>query len=436
MGRNLLRLTAANTARDFLTSNRPIKSERFSGDGDQVDFEATMNRFDLVTSQAGVTDLQRFMEIRYYFTGSAATVCALYERNRNPVEGLSLTRKALRKNYGRRNYSAQRMLDDVLNGKQISADDYKGMQKFILTLELIYKRAKETNREATFDSQDTINSILRKRMKFAVRRWSMLRARLRENWGSDDEEESEPKFEEFLRYLKRQHMVTDEEACILGTSTSAARSDKADKNKKGDGKKPAVSVQAVDAKRGAKKKTASSKRGGTTNPTPASAEEKASFGRNAGVPSRGGRGGNKSGRGRGGYNNVGSRQPPQENGVSFGPYPGKSRGRGQGRGQGRGNSNSSFGQNQVRSSAWSCPGCNGNTWHGLELCGVFKRMDPEEKFETLKLAGICLLCMGGGHIAGKCTSSNRCDKCCGRHHTLMCRGDRSTHPRGAGTDQS
>ena len=140
----------------------------------------------------------RFMEIRHYFTGSAAKVCALYERNRNPSEGLSLTRRALRKNYGRRNYSAQRMLDEILNGKQIASDDFKGAQSFILSLELIYKRAQETNREATFDSQDTINSILRRRMKFAAHKWSVLRARKRESWGSDDEEEIEPKFEEFL----------------------------------------------------------------------------------------------------------------------------------------------------------------------------------------------------------------------------------------------
>ena len=155
VGRELLSLTVANSARDFLVSNRPPLKERFTGDGDGIDYENTMNRFELITSQVGVTDLQRFMEIKYYFSGSAGMVCALYERNPDPIAGLKETIRHLKQNYGRRTLSAQRMLDDLLQGSQIQQTNSKDLQKFILSLETTYKRAVETNRHATFDSADT-----------------------------------------------------------------------------------------------------------------------------------------------------------------------------------------------------------------------------------------------------------------------------------------
>ena len=223
-------------------------------------------------------------------------------------------------------------------------------------------------------------------------------------------------------------MISAEKTTILGTSNRETTSGETWKPKK-DSKKTGVDIQAADATRGGR----GNRGGGTAQATAAAST---AGGQNSGrgggnappFPPRGGRGGNRGGRGgnrgtnrgRGGFQNERNPTIAEDEGISFGPYPGNARGRGSN------TARPSNPQNQVRTtSAWTCPGCSGNNFHGLEICAVFKGMNPSDKFNCVKIAGICLLCMGGGHIAGTCTSTNRCEKCNGRHHTVMCRNDSS-----------
>ena len=177
-----------------------------------------MSKFNLVTSQEGVTPVQRFHEIKNYFSGSALMVCELYDRNPDPVKGLRLTIKHLKQNYGRRTLSAQRMLDNLLQGGQINKNKHKDIQRFILSLETTYKRAKETNRGATFESADTINKILRQKLPFAINRWCVEVVKRRQSWGSDDEDEMELSFADFLSFLKRMNLIMIERKTISGPS--------------------------------------------------------------------------------------------------------------------------------------------------------------------------------------------------------------------------
>ena len=405
VGQNLLRLTVANSAREFLISNRPKGNEKFTGDGDKVDFENTLNRFNLVTSQEGVTDLQRFMELRHYFAGSAGTVCGLYERNRDPAAGLSETLKHLKRNFGRRNVSAQRMLDELLQGKQIEKSDAIGLQSFVLKLETTYQRAVETNRHSTFNSQDTINQIIRKRVKSLAVKWGQRRARKRLTWNDDDEDETEPTFVEFLDYLKQQNLESSETATILG-KTEAAPKEGESKQK---GKAPMTAkINAASASTG----------------QPAKASKAApATGAKRGAPGGGrGRGRGLRGAGRGGYMNMGERasspsQPSSFTAASKAPAAPKA-----------------LGEPAKKDTSWICVSCEGVTYHQLDVCPNFSERPSEEKFSLLKLAGKCLLCLGHGHIARDCTSTIRCN-CGGKHHPCMCRGDAPTRGASAGKEE-
>ena len=378
-----------------------------------MDYENTMNRFELITSQTGVTDLQRFMEIKYYFAGSAGMVCALYERNPDPIEGLKETIRHLKQNYGRRTLSAQRMLDDLLQGSQIQQSNSKELQKFILSLETTYKRALETNRHATFDSTDTINQILRKRLSFATNRWSIELVKKRESWGSDDEDETEPKFQDFLSFLKRMTLIATERNTILGTKK---------------GKEKSAEINAIDIGGGTTQVGTANQRGGHGG-------GRGNRGSIGGI-GRGGRGGAQGG---GTTTSTGAAASSTTQGAN--QNRGGGRGRGFRGGGGGGTvtrtttpSNKPQGQKTTTTTpktssggsgdkndsvTWACVACHGHVFHHLESCSTFAKKAGPERFLILKTAGICLLCLRRGHIAPNCESESKCSKCSGRHHDLL-----------------
>ena len=110
IGERLLQISTENQCRDMLVSCRPPQERRFSGDNRNIDFESHLNQFALVTDREGVTDLMKMLELRFWFSGSALTVCNLYENEPDSSVALRKVKAHLRRDYGRRNYSAQQML--------------------------------------------------------------------------------------------------------------------------------------------------------------------------------------------------------------------------------------------------------------------------------------------------------------------------------------
>ena len=106
-------------AGDKLMSQRPPSERRFSGEGNTVDFEATIRQFDLVTGIPGVTEHMKFLEYRHWFKGPALAVVGLYESVEDPKEANKRIRKHLIRDFGARHISAQQMMDVILAGKQI-----------------------------------------------------------------------------------------------------------------------------------------------------------------------------------------------------------------------------------------------------------------------------------------------------------------------------
>ena len=417
VGQDLLRLQVANNARDFLVSNRPPACERFTGNKDGTDFENTLNWFELVTTQVGVTDLQRFMELRHYFAGPAGTVCSLYERERDPVKGLKDTLAHLKQEYGRKNMSAQRMLDELLSGKEISANDHQGLQTFRLALEKTYKRAVETNRHATFDSQDTINQILRKRLKFAGKRWGIERAKKRKNWDDDDDTETEPKFTEFLDFLKLQSLIHDEQDTVFGKPQNTTVGGVPKKYVK-DGYFDVCALNSSSGPNASVRGNRGSSMAlvGSMIPT-RNVMKKAPYnpGRGAFTPAFGGLGCGSFGFNRGG-NNAPMRggfhpsrgaftpsnqptRPPTTQGVPP-------------------RQPSGLGAVSKGANLWACLCCKGTSYHKLQICPTFNKKSVNERISIVKASSLCMLCLCKGHFSPECKSPSRCDTCNGRHHTL------------------
>ena len=57
--------------------------------------------------------------------------------------------------------------------------------------------------------------------------------------------------------------------------------------------------------------------------------------------------------------------------------------------------------------------------HPLYVCGQFKSLSRDRKLSVLRSNNLCLNCLGPGHFARNCRSSNRCQKCQRLHHTLL-----------------
>ena len=106
---DLLRVSAQSLQRDMMVSARPPKDKRFSGDDRSVDFEAFINRFEMVTADKALTDSMRFLELTHWCTGSALQVVSMYELESDPSVALKQAKAHLRKDYGRQNSSATMM---------------------------------------------------------------------------------------------------------------------------------------------------------------------------------------------------------------------------------------------------------------------------------------------------------------------------------------
>ncbi len=59
------------------------------------------------------------------------------------------------------------------------------------------------------------------------------------------------------------------------------------------------------------------------------------------------------------------------------------------------------------------------TSHSIEQCRVFKILLPHQCRAMVMARHMCSLCLEKGHMTTKCTHTQTCDKCKGRHHPLL-----------------
>ena len=74
-----------------------------------------------------------------------------------------------------------------------------------------------------------------------------------------------------------------------------------------------------------------------------------------------------------------------------------------------------------------CPICHNN--HNVFLCTEFKSLSVKDRYDKVKMAGLCFNCMSTAHATSQCLSTKRCQRCSKRHHTLLHAEDGSTNQR-------
>ena len=270
----------------------------------------------------------------------------------------------MRREFGKRNYSAQRMLDELLSGKQIPNGDSQQLQTFILALEKTYRRAVDTGRESTFDSQDTINSILRKQLDHLIPRWSVECGKRLDRWDPevDDESTLEFTFCDFLAFLRKQNRISIYKSSIKGPIQTEKVSDK-DSRTKPDRNARIAAAAASTPPQSNPRSTAPVKKGFKSTNKNAAAKDGAD-------------GGKKT-------------------------------------------HNSSANDD----AGWTCCCCGSNKYHTLDHCRTFAAKNHEEKFSIVKSNGLCLACLNKGHMSRNCTKDITCNTCPKKHHPLMHRDE-------------
>ncbi|XP_038117337.1 uncharacterized protein LOC119769362 [Culex quinquefasciatus] len=71
----------------------------------------------------------------------------------------------------------------------------------------------------------------------------------------------------------------------------------------------------------------------------------------------------------------------------------------------------------VVASEGKCSVCNQD--HEVLKCEQFKQKSVNERYSHLRKHGLCFNCLRKGHRTDGCTSTNSCQKCSKRHHTLL-----------------
>ena len=402
VGANLLRITAENQHRDMLVSARPPKSGRYSGDDRSIDFESHLHKFELVTECEGVTDKLKWLELPHWFCGSAGEVVAMNECERDPGEAVRLAKAQLRRDFGRRNYSAQCMLEELLKGRKIAATDSKTLHSFVLALERIYKKAIQTHRRASFNTPDVMNSILRKRLDWAIPRWSIECVKKEERLeGNEDDSNMDMTFEEFLAFLRRQHRITFKRTTVSGAGESkpnvaeSASGDKAGSSKAA-AKDDDTRINATGSDAAKPKKNNNTNNKNNNNNRMKANEDKE---QRKGMSNDAGDITNNLGENSEANPEISAADP-----AAAAEAPIDAENAQEPSAQGKG---------------WSCAFCADPRFHRIDACVEFLARDGDGRFTMLKIIGACAACFARGHMKRDCRRKVKCDICGMTHATLL-----------------
>ena len=364
---DLYQLQREINAGDKLMSQRPPSERKFSGEGNSVDFEATLHQFDLVTSIPGVTEHMKFLEYRHWFKGPALAIVGLYESVEDPREANKRIRKHLTRDFGSRHISAQQMMDVILAGKQIQAKDAKNMFNLILDLEKVYRKAKDTGKESVFDNKDAIETVIMRRVDCLSKKWTDLCAKksmkedldLDDMGSSDDESEGgkkitkfDMKFKDliyFLRYTHRQLIHNSsyqvKKARDSGNISAALALEMAANDAGAVESAATEAVAAIQAStKGSKNAQNNMKKKAATS------------------------------------------KPPDAGKQPLKP--------------------------------WSCAACGVTEYHALEVCPEFLKLTRGERMKLARAKGLCMNCLRGNHLAKDC-KKDHCTMCAKVHHALL-----------------
>ena len=396
MTSSILKVQLATLAQNLMSQNRPRKDKIFSGNDNSIDFESYLMDFDKVTNVEGATPEMISLELRHWFVGPAGIIVQKYSNEKDPKVSIDKTKRHLRREYGRRNYSARQMLDELLTGPPLNAKDHVVVQTFVSKLENVHQRALETKRESSFDTSETYDSILNKKLPSFINRWAAAVEKHIERYAGDagDEDIPELTFSNFISYLKLQNRIGRRRKVIIESATASGKPTGGNpratpSTRPGGGhrgKATYAQVAALDAVAEADESEGLSDGSDSESLTDSSETVDAAVCAAATVPPR----------------SVPRKTTPvalAKSTSSKGMAPARRKGE------------------DSSARPWSCWVCKSQSKHRLEECQQFQQSD--EKMKLCFTRGICYVCLNRGHLSSQCESQSSCSKCGQRHHDLL-----------------
>ena len=198
----MLNVNLKNEARNLLTAARPSTDKLFSGDSSEVDYETFIARFDRMTNIEGVDDRMRLVELPHYVSGTAAIIVSSYEDISDASQALTQIKTHLKRDFGRRVYSARQLLEQVLKGGALTTDKPGEIRTFLIKLEQAHRRGIETQRENLFSNPELIHEIIRRKLPFVSEKWAS-KLYDRDEKITIDDNLSELGFADFLSFVRR-----------------------------------------------------------------------------------------------------------------------------------------------------------------------------------------------------------------------------------------
>ena len=205
---DIMRIVMHSQAMETLRATRPPPGRRFSGNNDDVDIEAHLRTFDLITDHLNVSDALKYAELPNWFAGTALDICRRYDEEKDLSSALKRIKQHLIMEFSQTRIPLTLSLDKLLMGDQIDRLDTDEFLNLIIKLENLQQKAADRGKPDALGSW-AIEHVLAKRLDFAVEPWIMEKAK---NWADkalDSDEDlavdidEEIPFNDFLLFLRR-----------------------------------------------------------------------------------------------------------------------------------------------------------------------------------------------------------------------------------------
>ena len=196
---------------ETLKATRPPTDQRYSGEDDDVDIDAHLRTFELVTDQLNVPIAMKLAELPFWFSGTALKICRLYDDAKDLDAAFVKIKQHLRREYSQHKIPLSVSLDRLLTGKQIDKSDVDGFLNLIIKLESLQRKAVERGKPNVFNKW-AVQHILGEKLAFVVGPWvKECSKKWAENELFDDSNDEltdvddEVNLDEFLHFLRRTH---------------------------------------------------------------------------------------------------------------------------------------------------------------------------------------------------------------------------------------
>ena len=204
----LIKISLHNFDMEALRAHRPPEDRRFSGKEDDVEIEAFIGSFEMITDYLHIPKVIQFTELPHWFAGSALEICQQYDKEQDIEVALTRIKRHLKREFSRNRVPLALELDRLLDGGQVEKTDPEGFSNLIVKLDVLQRKAVNRDKPRAFGKL-AIEQVLSKKLAFAAEPWLKVCSKrwadkMCENSEEDsfDDVDEEMTFKDFLPFLR------------------------------------------------------------------------------------------------------------------------------------------------------------------------------------------------------------------------------------------